>query len=39
MEKDDNIRKLQAFRIPKVGGSSLNGEQSMTTADALAGKV
>lgn len=38
MEKDDNIRKLQAFRIPGVGDTS-NGVQSMTTADALRGKV
>ena len=39
MEKDDNIKKLQAFRIPEAEDVLVRGAQSMTTADALAGKV
>lgn len=33
------IRKLQAIRKPAPGDSALLGAESMTTADALAGKV
>ena len=39
MEKDDNIKKLQAFRIPEAEDVLVRGAQSMTAADALAGKV
>lgn len=36
---EETIRKLQAERRPGVGAAALTGAQSMTTADALAGKV
>lgn len=33
------IRKLQSIRKPAPGDSALLGSESMTAADALAGKV
>jgi hypothetical protein len=36
---EETIRKLQAERRPAVGAAALTGAQSMTTADALRGKV
>jgi hypothetical protein len=36
---EETIRKLQAERRPAVGDAALTGAESMTTADALRGKV
>jgi hypothetical protein len=36
---EEAIRELQSIRRPAVGAAALTGAQSMTAADALAGKV
>jgi hypothetical protein len=36
---EESIRKLQAQRRPAPGDIALKGAESMTTADALRGKV
>lgn len=36
---EESIRKLQAQRRPAPGDVALKGAESMTTADALRGKV
>ena len=36
---ESSIRKLQAQRRPAPGDTALRGAESMTTADALRGKV
>ena len=36
---EEAIRKLQSIRKPAVGAAALTGEESMTAADALRGRV